>query len=299
MGSVNLLVYQTYSILKKLGLTGMLRRWPGAGRGFDRIKGIVEGQLLQKTYTWVRVESGLSQGMWMLIRLPGETRYWRGDHEPEVQSAISAAVRSEAIVYDIGAHVGTIALGTARLVGEFGRVIAFDGDPENVERLRGNIVRNGLESHLEVVHAAVWSRTSSDGIPFRRGSTARSQGGVNADGQSPVIGTGEIIKVPAITLDDFVATAGPPPQLIKIDVEGGEYEVLRGGKRLFENQRPLLITEIHHQQAAEEITAWLREHRYEAQWNIPKEKFPQCLFAWPVEKDGNNWMRNISLSKNA
>jgi FkbM family methyltransferase len=270
----------------------------GVGR---RFRDLERARVAMETGThsiWVSEQiQELGHEVIVLIRLPGETRYWRGDHEPGVQRAILEAMRSEAIVYDIGAHVGTVALGTARLVGEFGRVIAFDGDQENVERLRGSIARNGLESNLEVVHAAVWSRTASDGISFRRGATARSQGGVSADGQSPVIATGEIIKGPAITLDDFVATAGPPPQLIKIDVEGGEYEVLRGGERLFESQRPLLIAEIHHQQAAEQITAWLSDHRYEGQWNIPKEKFPQCLFAWPAEQDGNNWMRNISLSR--
>lgn len=296
MGSFNVVVYRMYYMLKQAGAEGILRRWPSAGRGFDRLKRLVESRMLRKTYTWVRVESGLSQGMWMLARLPGETRYWRGDHEPDVQNAILAAVRPEDVVYDIGAHLGTMALGAARLVGNLGRVVAFDGDPENVERLRGNSARNGLEGHLQVLHTAVWSRTDSDGISFRRGATTRSQGGVNADGQHPVIAKGEIIKVPAITLDDFVATVGPPPQLIKIDVEGGEYEVLRGGTRLFGTQRPLLIAEIHHQQAAEQITVWLSENQYEAQWNIPKEEFPQCLFAWPTEQDGKAWMRDISLS---
>jgi FkbM family methyltransferase len=192
----------------------------------------------------------------------------------------------------------TMALGATQLVGDLGRVVAFDGDPENVERSRGNSVRNGLEGHLQVVHAAVWSRTARDGISFRRGTTARSQGGVEADGNRPVLARGEIINVPAITLDDFVAAGGPPPQLVKIDVEGGEYEVLRG-VRLFATQRPLIIAEIHHQQAAEQITAWLNEYQYEAQWNIPEEKFPRRLFAWPAEQDGEGWMRDISLGQEA
>jgi hypothetical protein len=147
-----------------------------------------------------------------------------------------------------------------------------------------------------VVHAAVWSRTARDGISFRRGTTARSQGGVEADGNRPVLARGEIINVPAITLDDFVAAGGPPPQLVKIDVEGGEYEVLRG-VRLLATQRPLIIAEIHHQQAAEQITAWLNEYQYEAQWNIPEENFPRRLFAWPTEQDGEAWMRDISVGQ--
>lgn len=144
----------------------------------------------------------------MEIYVPGEAGLWRGEHEPDVQNAILAAVRPGAVVYDVGAHVGTMALGATQLVGDLGRVVAFDGDPENVERLRGNSVRNGLEGHLQVVHAALWSRTARDGISFRRGTTARSQGGVEADGNRPVLARGEIINVPAITPDDFVAARG-------------------------------------------------------------------------------------------
>jgi hypothetical protein len=74
--------------------------------------------------------------------------------------------------------------------------------------------------------------------------------------------------------------------LVKIDVEGGEYEILCGGTKLFAKQRPLVIAEVHHQQAAEQITAWLSEYQYCAQWNIPNESFPRHLFAWPKETDG-------------
>jgi hypothetical protein len=125
-----------------------------------------------------------------------------------------------------------------------------------------------------------------NGISFRRGATRRSQGGVEADGNRPVLGRGQLINVPAVTLDSFVAAGELPPQLVKIDVEGGEYEVLRGGKKLFTKQRPLVIAEVHHQQAAEQITTWLDEYQYCAHWSIPKEKFPRQLFAWPTENDG-------------
>jgi FkbM family methyltransferase len=297
MGSFYVALYRTYLILKKSAEEGILRRWPGTGQGLDRLKRLAQRHFLRTAQAWVRVQSGLSQGMWIQIRVPGEIGFWRGEHEPEVQNAILAAVRPGAVVYDVGAHVGAMALGAALLVGDSGRVVAFDGDPENVERLRRNSARNGLQDHLQVVHTAVWSRTASNGISFRRGTTVRSQGGVEADGNRPVLAAGETINVPAITLDDFVAAGGLPPQLVKIDVEGGEYEVLRGGTRLFATQRPLIIAEIHHQQAAEQITTWLNEYRYEAQWNIPEEKFPRRLFAWPTEQDGAAWMRDVSFAQ--
>jgi FkbM family methyltransferase len=289
--ALNVLIYRLQFLFKKSGAQGLVQRWPASRRALEQIKRLTQRNL-HRTQAWVRIESGLSQGMWMHVRLPGETRLWRGEHEPEVQNAIRAAVRPGDIVYDIGSHLGSLSLGTARLVGPTGRVLAFDGDPENIERLLGNSERNQLGRSLHVLHRAVWSHTASDGISFRRGITARSQGGVEADEQSPVIAKGELITVPSITLDDLIASSEPPPQLIKIDVEGGEYEVLRGGDTLFSTHRPLLIIEIHHQQASEQIAAWIDEHRYKAQWNIPKEKLPICLFAWPAEKDGEKWMRD-------
>jgi FkbM family methyltransferase len=286
MATFYVLLYRMHSVLKNAGLEALLQRSPRAGRRLDQLKRLIRWCL------WVRVQSGLSQGMWMQLRLPGEAGYWHGTHEPDVQKAISAVVRPGTVVYDIGAHVGSIALGTARLAGDLGRVVAFDGDPENVVRLRDNSSRNGIGDRLQVVHAAVWSCTQRDGIPFRRGDMVRSQGGVEANGNRPVLGNGEIINVPAVTLDDFVAAGGPLPQLVKIDVEGGEYQVLRGGASLFASQRPLIIAEVHHQQAAEQISTWLNEYQYCSQWKIPQEGFPRCLFAWPTEYDGGAWMQH-------
>ena len=225
----------------------------------------------------------------MNLCLPQELRLWRGDHELIVQQAILAAVHPRAVVFDIGAHVGSIALGLARLVGPSGHVVAFEADPGNAESLTENAARNHLTASLQVVQSAVWSYTATK-ICFRCGGTLRSHGGVESDGQSPVIGGGEVINVSAVTLDDFLAKGGPVPQLVKIDVEGGEYEVLRGGTNLFSKLRPLIIAEVHHKSAAEQIGSWLVEHQYLGRWVIPREGFPRCLFARPEEYRGVNWM---------
>ncbi len=56
----------------------------------------------------------------MHLRLPREALLWRGEHEPEVQNAILAKVGPGAVVYDIAAHVGTMALGAALLLRDLG-----------------------------------------------------------------------------------------------------------------------------------------------------------------------------------
>jgi len=285
MTRLYVLLYRIHFGLADWFLAPVSRFSPFAGRVLRRFHGAIQRRCLPEREVWVRVQAGLSSGMWMRLLLPREASYWRVKHEPEVQNAISDVVRPGTVVYDIGAYLGIVALGAARLVGESGRIVAFDGDPENVTRLRESGLRNQIGERIEVVQAAVWSYTAKGGIPFRRGQERRTHGGVEAGGFHPVLAGSELIKVPAVSLDGFIAAGGPAPQLIKIDVEGGEYEVLRGGARLFANQRPLLIAEVHDRRVAEQICSWLQEHRYQAEWNIPEEQFPRRMFAWPSEYD--------------
>ena len=235
--------------------------------------GFLHRRFLPSRGIWVQVQSGLAQGLWLRLRIPEEAGFWRGEHEPDIQQHIASVVRPGDIIYDVGAHLGSLGLGAARIVGSVsgGRVVAFEADPDNVERLRQHAIRNHLQQTLQPVHAALWSHAEAKEIAFRRGQVNLSQGGVEADGHRPVLAGNEMIRVPAITLDQFIAAGNPPPLLLKIDVEGGECEVLRGGSELFGAQRPLLIVEVHHQRACDTLNAWLAEFHYSGKWEIPAE----------------------------
>ena len=225
----------------------------------------------------------------MRLWFPEEAGMWLGEHEPEVQNAISSVVQPGWVVFDVGSYIGTLALGTARLVGPIGRVVAFDGDPVNVDRLREHAIANQLQETLRVVHAAVWSSSAGKTIPFRCGKTMRSQGGVESGEDRPILGTGDLIDVPVFSLDEFIASETRAPDLIKIDVEGGEIEVLRGGAKLFATKRPLIIAEIHTRQAREEIHLWLASNAYSASVMVLADPVPVRLFAWPKEQDPGPW----------
>jgi FkbM family methyltransferase len=228
----------------------------------------------------------------MRLRFPEEAGIWLGEYEPEVQDAISSVVRTGWVVFDIGAYVGTLSLGAARIVGQRGCIVAFDGDPVNAERLREHAAANNMESILQVVHAAVWSSGEGRIIPFRRGREMQSQGGVEADGNRPILGTGDLITVPVISLDEFVASGSRAPDLIKIDVEGGEMEVLRGGTKLFETKRPLVIAEIHTTRARDDIRLWMASNAYSAAETVLADPVPLRLLAWPKERDPAPWTRS-------
>lgn len=285
MAAIYFLIYRIYFVASQhRWMRFVFRKFPKAA---PAAKQVVRDALLRfasrERRFAVRVQSGLSRGLWMRVRLPEEISYWRGQREHQAQDAIAAAVRPSSVVYDIGAHVGSVTLGVARLVGEKGRVVAFDGDPDNAASLRESCQLNHLERRVRVMHAAVWSHSSDQGILFKRGAKRLSHGGVETAEYHPVLADGPTIQVPCITLDDFVASERNHPELIKIDVEGAEYEVLRGGENLFSHQRPLIIVEVHDIRALDQINGWLQTFQYGAKWDIPAQGFPRILLGWPAE----------------
>lgn len=281
-------LYRLYFAPKAL-LERMMLRWPSTRKPIERCKTWIRTTLLPKGPVWVEVRGGLSAQLVMRLGFPEEAGMWLGEHEPEVQGAISSAVRPGWVLYDVGAYIGTVALGTARLVGPDGCVVAFEGDPVNVERLREHATANQFQGILQVVHAAVWSSGANKTISFRCGKTMRSQGGVETGENRPILGTGDLIDVPVISLDEFVASGSRAPDLIKIDVEGGEAEVLRGGAKLFSTKRPLIIMEIHTTQARDEVRVWLKDNAYSASEMVLGDPVPSRLFAWPKEGDPGPW----------
>lgn len=182
------------------------------------------------------------------------------------------------VFYDVGTSLGFFSVAVGSHVGPEGHVFGFEPEPWNTHRFSQMILRNHLEDRVTVVAAAAWSRTRPE-ISFQRGGRQRTYGGVLADGITPVLVHGEIRLVRAVSLDDFVTEGHPAPDVIKIDVEGGECEVLKGARQVFLRHKPALICEVHHQEASNCIASWLAEMRYVAEWRVPDELYPRLLFA--------------------
>jgi FkbM family methyltransferase len=234
---------------------------------------------------WLRIETGFAKGLWFRLSLPLEWSYWLGDHEPPMQEALDRFCKPGSVFYDVGAHLGFFSFAVANTVGAQGKVYAFEPDPENCQRFKEAAIRNKLEDRVQLIEAAAWSYTAS-GVPFKRGNRGRAQGGIANDGVVPVLAKSEeATVVPAVSLDDFVRQGNPPPATIKIDVEGGECEVLKGSQELVGRSKPTLICEVHRAEAAQWISEWLSAKGYAAFWRIPKELFPRLLIAEPLQKD--------------
>lgn len=135
----------------------------------------------------------------------------RGRWERVPLAFFAEAIRPGDTILDLGAFIGAYALLGAKLVGETGRVVAFEPDPVARDHLERNVAVNGL-SNVQVIAAAVSDRTGTLTLDASRLGSSQTRIGA-AEGA---------ITVPTVALDDFCRDHGIHPSVIKIDVEGAE-----------------------------------------------------------------------------
>lgn len=217
------------------------------------------------------VAGGLLTGARLLLNLQAEKDYWLGTYEVELQQAIRDLVKPGMTAYDLGANIGYVSLMLAKQVGTEGRVFAFEPLPANQERLRSNLGLNP-EMRVELVPKA-----ASD-VSGKTKFLVHSSGGMGkvsgSDGRDTQYDSE--IEVETTSIDDFVFKEGEPsPNLLKVDIEGGEGLALKGMKRLLIENRPMFIIELHGEEAAKSVWDTLRAAGYvvrKLQKNYPKVK---------------------------
>jgi FkbM family methyltransferase len=176
---------------------------------------------------------------------------WLGSYEYEKQKAFSEAVKPGDVVYDIGANVGFYTLLASVLVGPSGRVVAFEPLPRNLRYLRKHLGLNGC-GNVMVMPVAVSDCAGRAG--FDPGDDP--SGGALCDHGA--------IEVETVALDRLARSKIiPGPDVIKVDVEGGESRALAGGVAMLAREKPLLFLSIHDREAGDLCQGLLDEIGYE------------------------------------
>jgi len=134
------------------------------------------------------------------------------------------------LVADVGAHHGYFSLLLSHWVGAGGRVYAFECLPENADIAARNVALNGLDN-MTVVRQAVGAQSGTVEIVNNSGGIMGRRG--------PEV---SLLKMEMIALDEFFSER--VPDLLKIDVEGYEFEVLKGARRCLA-ARPKIALEFH------------------------------------------------------
>ena len=136
-------------------------------------------------------------------------------------------------VLDVGANIGVYTEFLAKLVGPSGRVVAFEPEQQNMERLR---VATQAYKQVEVVHAAVSDVSGSVKLYIADD--------LNVDHRTYAPGEERpCVEVRAVTIDHFV-TAQDRVDVIKMDIQGAELAAVRGARRVLSSRpAPVLIFE--------------------------------------------------------
>jgi FkbM family methyltransferase len=158
---------------------------------------------------------------------------WFGLYEKEKQNAFCSLIRSGDVVYDLGANVGFYSLLGSVLVGSSGHVFSFEPLPRNLELLRAHVLNNGI-TNCTVVAAAVGNRVG----------TAQFEAQCDPH-MSKLSGTGGL-NVELTSLDDLLASHKVlPPDVIKCDIEGAEFDALNGARTILNTYHPKILLATH------------------------------------------------------
>jgi FkbM family methyltransferase len=137
--------------------------------------------------------------------------------------------------FDIGADRGIFAVMFCAL-GESRHAVAYEPSLRRFRAAAAMRALNGLESRLTLRQAAVGTTQGrTEGILFADGT-------IVPESRDP---DGEPAEMIMTTVDHEVEALGIVPDLLKIDVEGYEYEVLQGATRLLRERKPVLCLELH------------------------------------------------------
>jgi len=155
-------------------------------------------------------------------------------YEPDF-AALNSMIAAGDWVIDVGANIGHYTKRCSDLVGPAGRVIALEPVPETFELLAAN-VRLFQHSNVTLLNMAASDRAAVVGMKIPRFDT-----GLLNYYQANVSEMTVDVYVLALTLDTLALPR--PIKLIKIDAEGHDPAVLRGGEALLARDHPILIVE--------------------------------------------------------
>ena len=169
----------------------------------------------------------------------------RRSHEPELQSLFKKIMKQGQYVIDVGANVGLHSVLFSKLVGNDGHVFCVEPVRETAEQLRINLLLNGC-NNTTVFDCGLGSSVDEKAIFVL---PEKNIGGSTILANEKVLKkrrlgeTVESRKVEINTLDEMTNKINKRINFLKIDVEGYELAVLRGGVKLIGEQLPLIVME--------------------------------------------------------
>ena len=156
-----------------------------------------------------------------------------GRYEPHVAAALRRTLGPGDAMLDVGANIGYFTLLAAGLVGPAGHVTAMEPNPENVALMERSVAESGF-GNVTVIQAGASAAIGTLALHAASGNGATSAYDPTRGARRTAAG---------LPIDVALSRRAAPLRLIKIDVEGFEFEALRGAERVLAEDRPVLLLE--------------------------------------------------------
>jgi FkbM family methyltransferase len=203
-------------------------------------------QLIPATTIMPILQGKLKGKKWIIKS--GQHGAWLGSYEYEKQLVFQQIIKQGSIVYDLGSHSGFYTMLASVLVGNQGKVVAFEPHPRNLHYLKQHLQLNHIENVIVI------DRAVSD-----------SSGVIQFDGSGFIghISSQGKLQVKTVSLDELIDTKQiPPPNFLKIDIEGAEMLALSGAKSLLSKIHPTILLATHGIEVHEQCCQFLNELGY-------------------------------------
>ncbi|KAB1196903.1 MULTISPECIES: FkbM family methyltransferase [Haloferax] len=168
------------------------------------------------------------------------------------------------VVVDVGANTGTYTLAAAAKAPAVS-VVAIEPNTQVAAQLRANVAVNGFEPRVDVLECGLGDRDETCSFHVSSYDELGSFSPAHASAWSARVVDTEEVQMRCL---DTLVEAGqvPPPDHLKIDVEGYGVNVLRGAESVLEEHRPKVYFELHEARGGHdesEAKDLLRRHGYD------------------------------------
>lgn len=208
----------------------LLRRWRAGGRRYVTVK--VGNQWMKLDLT----DRTMTDQLFVL-------RTW----EKYETSLFQRVLQPGMYVADIGAHIGYYSLLAARAVGRKGRVLAFEAAPSNFELLQFNLAKNHCQQIVTAENVAITDCARPLELYLSNQNTGDHRIFPSNAQDDQLFNDGKTrasVNIRGIALDEYLAAYNITHiDVIKIDVQGAEWDAFQGMRRTLEQPHITMFME--------------------------------------------------------
>ncbi|MBL7777931.1 MAG: FkbM family methyltransferase [Chitinophagales bacterium] len=194
------------------------------------------------------------------------------------------------IAFDIGAHKGGYLYWMQKQIGVRGKAVAFEPQRNlyrNLLELRQNFSWNNVTIENLALNDVV--EQSQLFIPTTKQSGSSPGARLMAD---VTTADGRLQSIRTITLDEYCLQNNLAPNFLKIDVEGNEWNVLKGAASVLAKCKPTILIEIEARHVGEDVALntfeWIEQHGYKGYFLAGKQMLPLSSFSFSKHQNLNN-----------